>query len=277
MREIVIQDATFSYDGKTDIFSGLSDTITSEEMFCILGPNGIGKSTLLKAILNLHKLKSGSISIDGRNVEDYRPAELAKIIAYIPQTYALTFPYKVLDMVLMGRMPYINSMARPTPEDYEKCGTAIQLLGLQSLADRPCTQLSGGQLQLVMLARAIAQEAEFIILDEPTSHLDYGKQMITLDIIRTMKDRGVGIIMTTHDPDHAFMVCDKAAVMSKGNFIAVGKPDDVVTEENLRTAYNVDIRIITYEDEDGKKQKTCVPKNRGNRETLFGPSTARLT
>ena len=272
MKEIVIRDAAFSYDGKTDVFSGLNDTISSDEIFCILGPNGIGKSTLLKAILNLHKLKSGSICLDGKNVTAYRPAELARVLAYIPQTYSLAFPYKVLDMVLMGRMPYLNSMARPTPEDYEKCGRAIEILGLRDLADRPCTQLSGGQLQLVMLARAIAQEAEFIILDEPTSHLDYGKQMVTLEMIREMKARGVGIIMTTHDPDHAFMVCDKAAVMAKGHFIAVGKPDDVVTEENLRTAYGVDVRLITYRDENGREQKTCVPGSRGSRETLFGPA-----
>ncbi len=270
MRTIEIQNAAFSYDGKTDVFSGLSHTITSDEIFCILGPNGIGKSTLLKAILNLHRLRAGHILIDGRDVTDFRPSELARVIAYIPQTYAPTFPYKVLDMVLMGRMPYLNTMAHPTDEDFEKCGEAIALLGLTDLVDRPCTQLSGGQLQLVMLARAIAQEAEFIVLDEPTAHLDYGKQMVTLDMIRSMRSRGVGIIMTTHDPDHAFLVCDKAAVMAEGRFLAVGRPDEVVTEENLAAAYGVGIRILPYTDESGRVQKTCVPRFGGDRAALFG-------
>ena len=259
MTEIEIRHAAFSYDGKTDIFTDLSHTIRDNEIFCVLGPNGIGKSTLLKAIMGLYRLREGEIAIGGRDVTRYPPEELARLIAYIPQTYQLAFPYKVLDMVLMGRTPHLNRMSRPSAEDYEKCGAAIQALGLEALVDRPCTQLSGGQMQLVMLARAMAQEARFILLDEPTSHLDFGKQLRTLDVIREMKGRGVGVVMTSHYPDQTFLVCDKVAIMENGGFCAVGTPDEVVTRENLTRAYGVDIRILPYTDENGVRRKTCVP------------------
>lgn len=258
MAMIEINNATFSYDGRTDIFTDLTHRIPDNHVFCILGPNGVGKSTLLKAILNIHPLKSGSILIDGKDVRKYSPEELAAVISYIPQSYQLTFPYKVLDMILMGRTPHLNHMARPGSRDYEKCAEAILELGLEEIADRPCTQLSGGQMQLVMLARAIAQEAKFIIMDEPTSHLDFGKQLITLDMISRMRERGMGVIMTSHYPDQAFLVCDSVAIMEKGKFVAVGTPDEVITEKNLKEAYGVDIQIIPYVDRAGNRCKTCV-------------------
>ena len=149
MTKITIEHATFSYDGKTDIFADLTYEIDSEQVFCILGPNGIGKSTLLKAILNLHPLKQGRILLDGKDIRSIAPAALARIVAYIPQTSQFTFPYSVLDLVLMGRTPHLNRMAKPTSKDYRTCADALESLGLAALADRPCTQLSGGQLQLV--------------------------------------------------------------------------------------------------------------------------------
>lgn len=267
MTKITIEHATFSYDGKTDIFADLTYEIDSEQVFCILGPNGIGKSTLLKAILNLHPLKQGRILLDGKDIRNIAPAALARIVAYIPQTYQFTFPYSVLDLVLMGRTPHLNRMAKPTSKDYRTCADALESLGLAALADRPCTQLSGGQLQLVMLARAIAQEAAYIVLDEPTSHLDFGKQMQTLEVIEDIRERGMGVIMTTHYPDHAFLVCDTVAIMQRGRFVAIGSPDEVVTEENLRDIYGVDIQIADF-DCGGFSRKVCVPVGRSRSDAL---------
>lgn len=257
MSTLSIENATFSYDGKTDIFTDLTYSITNKEVFCILGPNGIGKSTLLKSIMNLHPLKKGCIKLDGKDIRSYSHLELARKISFIQQTYKFSFPYKVLDVILMGRTPHLNSMNRPSKKDYEKVMEAVYALNLEDLIYRPCTQLSGGQLQLVMIARAIAQEAEFLMLDEPTSHLDFGKQMQTLDLIKETQSRNIGVIMTTHYPDHAFMVGDKVAIMDKGNFISVGTPDEVITSESLKQIYGIDIRVMDLKSDIGRK--VCIP------------------
>lgn len=257
MSIIDIEHASFSYDGKTEIFSDLSYTISSDEVFCILGPNGIGKSTLLKAMFNLLPLKAGCIKLDGVDIRQIPPAKMAKKMAFIPQSHQLVFPYRVLDIVLMGRTPHLNKMVKPSKEDYDIAMDAISSLHLEDLIYRPCNQLSGGQLQLVMLARTLAQGADFLVLDEPTSHLDFGKQMQTLDIIATMKKKQVGIIMTSHYPDHTFLVCDRVAIMGERRFIAVGTPDDVVTEENLSDIYGIDIRVVMQGD--GINRKVCIP------------------
>ena len=257
MASVITRDhASFSYDGKEDIFTDLTYEISSENIFCILGPNGIGKSTLLNAIMDLLPLHEGRVLIDGRPVQSYRRAALAKKVAYIPQTYQMTFPYNVLDLVLMGRTPHLNDMNRPSQCDYEKVMEAVTSLGIEDLLDRTCTQLSGGQLQMVMLARAIAQEAEFLLLDEPTSHLDFGKEMETLRMLVKMHRRGVGILFTTHNPNHAFMVCDSVAIMDKGSFTCVGSPEEIVTEENLSRIYGTPVQIVPY----GKSgtHRTCV-------------------
>lgn len=268
MTRITIEHATFSYDGKTDIFSDLSYEIEGEQVFCILGPNGIGKSTLLKAVLNLHPLKEGRILLDGKDIRAISPAALARIIAYIPQNYQFAFPYSVIDLVLMGRTPHLNRLAKPSKKDYRACADALVSLGLEGLVDRPCTQLSGGQLQLVMLARAIAQEAEYIVLDEPTSHLDFGKQMQTLEVIEAMRDRGMGIIMTTHYPDHAFLVCDTVAIMQRGSFVSIGKPEDVVNEQSLQDIYGVEVKIADFTFGD-QHRRVCVPM--GHADARFAP------
>lgn len=262
MSEISINDATFSYDGRTDIFTDLSCTIYDGEIFCILGPNGIGKSTLLKGIMNLLKLKKGSVTLDGRDIRAIPPKILAKHIAYIPQTYHMMFPYRVMDVIMLGRTPHLNRMSKPTAIDYQKVEEAIEGLGLQELAFRSCTQLSGGQLQLVMLARAIAQEATFLMLDEPTAHLDFGKQLKTLEMVETMKKKGVGVIITTHNPDHAFLIADKVAIMNHRTFVAVGNPNDVITEENLRDIYDVDVRIRNVFQH--LERKVCVPMRKND-------------
>ena len=257
MSVLTIEHACFSYDGKTEIFSDLNLTMENREVFCILGPNGIGKTTLLKSLMGLHPLKSGTIAIDGRDLKSIPRRELAKLVSFIPQTVQFSFPYKVLDVVLMGRTPHLNAMAQPSDEDYQRSLEAIERLGIRDLVYRPCTQLSGGQMQLVMFARALAQEARFLLLDEPTNHLDYGKQMQTLDIIREMKHQGVGLIMTTHNPDHTFMASDKVAIMNRGRFTSVGTPDEVVTRQNLKEIYGIDVDIIEYAGEFARK--VCIP------------------
>ncbi|MGC4018122.1 MAG: ABC transporter ATP-binding protein [Muricomes sp.] len=256
-----MKNASFSYDGKTDIFADLNCTIKSGEVFCILGPNGTGKSTLLNCLMNFQRIKQGEILLDDVNITKIETNELAKRIALIPQTHQLSFPYKVIDLVLMGRTPHLNSMSSPSGEDYDAAVSAIETVGIGDLAYRPCSQLSGGQLQLVMFARALAQQSDMILLDEPTSHLDFGNQMRALDAIFAMRDKGIGMIMTSHYPDHAFLGCDRVAIMSEKTFKAVGPPDEVVTEEALREIYKIDIRVMELEN--GIGRKVCIPLRKG--------------
>lgn len=257
MGTLELRHATFSYDGTTDIFTDLSCVISTDNIMCILGKNGTGKSTLLNGIMKMLPLRSGSVVLDGRDIREYAAAEFARKIAYIPQTYHMVFPFRVLDLILMGRTPHLNDMNRPSQEDYDRVMEAVLALKLEPLLDRACTQLSGGQLQMVMLARAIAQEAEFLILDEPTSHLDFGKQMETLEMIRRMHERGVGIVFTSHNPDHAFLLCDRVAIMNNGTFERVGSPNEVVNADVLSEIYGTKIEILSYGA--GGIGRVCVP------------------
>jgi iron complex transport system ATP-binding protein len=248
--KLEVRDATFSYDGKRNIFEGISFTVEKGEVFSILGPNGTGKSTLLRCLCNLYRLSRGSIAIDDRDITKYGPAGL-------PQIHMPTFPYSVLEVVLMGRTPHLNLMASPSAKDYRIAEEAIETVNIGDIRDKPYTQLSGGQMQLVLMARVLAQEPEILLLDEPTSHLDVGNQMHTIDMIRKLAGKDLAIVVTSHFPDHTFMYSNKVGIMKDRRFIAVGPADDVVTEENLKATYGVDIRIVYMEG--GINRKIAVP------------------
>ena len=248
-----VKNATFSYDGKRDIFEDISFSVGGGEVFCILGPNGTGKSTLLRCLCNLYRLKAGSISIDGREIGLYRPADLAKKIGFIPQIHTPTFPYTVLQVVLMGRTPHLNMIATPSSRDYKIAEEAIRTVNIEYIKDKPYTELSGGQMQLVLMARVLAQEPEILLLDEPTSHLDVGNQIHTIEMIRKLSHKGLSIVMTSHFPDHTFLSSSRVGIMKDKTFIALGRPDDVITEENLYKTYGVPIKIVQMDGEINRK------------------------
>jgi iron complex transport system ATP-binding protein len=257
MARLEVNNATFSYDGKRNIFEDISFSVDKGDVFCILGPNGTGKSTLLRCLCNLYKLNSGSITVDGKSIARMRPAQLAKKIGFIPQIHTPTFPYTVLEVVIMGRTPHLNMLATPSDNDYNIAEDALKTIGIEDIKDKPYTELSGGQMQMVLLARVIAQEPEILLLDEPTSHLDLGNQIHTIEIVRMLADKGLSLIMTTHFPDHAFLSSNKVGIMKDSKFIQMGNADDVVTEENLKKAYGTDIKIVYIGD--GINRKITVP------------------
>jgi iron complex transport system ATP-binding protein len=244
MSKLEVSNATFSYDGMRNIFENISFSVDKGDVFCILGPNGTGKSTLLRCLCNLYKLNNGSIAIDGKGISRMTPAQLARKIGFIPQIHTPTFPYTVLEVVIMGRTPHLNMLATPSDKDYNIAEDAIKTIGIESIMDKPYTELSGGQMQMVLLARVLAQEPEILLLDEPTSHLDIGNQIHTIEIVRMLADKGLSLIMTTHFPDHAFLSSNKVGIMKDGTFIEMGNADDVVTEKNLKKAYGTDIKIV---------------------------------
>ena len=231
-----VKNISFSYDDE-EIFSDISFSIGRGEVLCILGPNGTGKTTLIKCLNGLHEIDSGDILINGENIKKLSFKEISKHIGYIPQSHVPSFPFKVFDVVLMGRAPYLNLTDSPKDEDVKIADEALRTLGIENLKDKEYTNLSGGERQLVFLARVLCQKPDMLILDEPTSHLDFGNQIRLLEIIDNLAKSGLSIIMSSHFPDHAFLSSTKVAIMKDKRFIDFGTPDDVVTEENLKKAY----------------------------------------
>lgn len=256
MKLVEVKNASFSYDkDSSNVFEDISFSIEKGDVLCVLGPNGTGKTTLIKTLNGLHKLKKGDVYLNGDNIKDLSFNDIAKLVGYIPQGHIPSFPFNVFDVVLMGRSPYINLSSQPKKEDKEIALNALKTLGIEDLKDKSYTNLSGGERQLVFLARVLAQDPDVLILDEPTNHLDFGNQIKLLEIIKQLSKLGLAVIMSSHYPDHAFLVASKVAIMRDKHFLAFGKPENVLTEENLKKTYNIDVKLIELND----NRKICVP------------------
>jgi len=256
---LTVDNLTFSYPGVTDrpIFQEVSFSVGASDVFCLLGPNGTGKSTLLKCVCNVLQGWQGSIRLGDGDISRMKPAKVAKGIAYVPQNQASAFPFLVHDIVVMGRAPHLTVFSSPTRQDRAIAFAAMETVGILHLAERPCTMLSGGEWQLTLIARALAQEPRIMILDEPTSHLDMGNQVRILRVIRSLAEQGLGIIMASHFPDHAFIAATEAAILDNGRMIRKGVPDDVITAENLEKAYGIEIKVLQMGE--GVNRKACFP------------------
>lgn len=250
-----IKHAGFSYNQKEDIFNDVNLSLESGDVLCILGPNGTGKSTLIKCMNGLLKLNSGNILINNQNIHSLNKNDLAKIIGYIPQSHNSTFAFSVFDVVLMGRAPHLSLTSVPGDKDYKIAEKALKSLGISHLTDKTYTEISGGERQMVLIARVLAQQPQILLLDEPTSHLDFGNQIRTLDVINKLAENGLSVIMTSHFPDHAFLSSNKVAIMNGGTIMEIGTPESVITEENMRRAYNIDVKIMEVDEH----RKACIP------------------
>lgn len=249
--------AGFAYGGGTPVFSGLDMHVRQGELFCILGQNGAGKSTLLKCLAGLSKVSLGEILLKGRDLASYSRAGAARIIAYVPQSHHEVFAFTVFDVVLMGRVPHLGLFSSPGAKDREIARRAMQEMGVAHLADKPYTEISGGERQLTLFARILAQEPQVLLLDEPTSHLDFGNQVQALALIRKLADQGMAVVMTTHFPDHAFLVQGQAAILSQGRFTAQGPPLEALSEEGLSQAYRTRVRLVDVQG----YGRICVPQS----------------
>lgn len=250
-----INKAEFSYDGKKKIFEDINFSLEEGDIFCLLGPNGTGKSTLIKCINGLLKLSRGSIFLRNRNIDTMKQVDLAKLVGYIPQTHESTFAFKVSDVVLLGRAPHLSLTESPGAKDMKIAQDAMKNMGISHISDKPYTEISGGERQLVLMARVLTQQPQILLLDEPTSHLDFGNQIRTLNIINKLSKNGLSVIMTSHYPDHAFISSNRVAILNNGTLMAMGSPDDVVTEENMRKAYHINVKVLEVE----KHRKAVVP------------------
>ncbi|HEX3012770.1 MAG TPA: ABC transporter ATP-binding protein [Methanobacterium sp.] len=247
-------NGTFSYNTGDNIFENINFSIKKGDIFCILGANGTGKTTLIKCLNGLMKLDSGNVLLNGKDIYSLNHADIAKNIGYIPQTHNSTFPFTVLDVVLMGRAPHLDLFSSPGEKDIKIAENSLKSLNIFHMRDKPYTEISGGEQQLVFIARILTQEPRILILDEPTSHLDFGNQIRTLNIIEKLAKKGLSVVMSSHFPDHAFISASKVAIMKGKNFIDIGTPDDVITEENMEKTYGINVKIMDIEN-----RRACIP------------------
>ncbi|NTU88852.1 MAG: ABC transporter ATP-binding protein [Actinobacteria bacterium] len=262
---VEIRNLRFSYPESPEILSGIDLAIEEGRVYCLMGPNGCGKSTLLDCVLGEHKPDSGKVLVDGRSITNMKPEKIARKIAYVPQIHDRSFPYTVENVTLMGRIAYRGCFERPDDADRTIALEALQSVGIAHLADKPYTQISGGEVQLVMLARALAQKTPLIVMDEPTAHLDYKNDLRFLEIVvELVRNTGTSVLVSTHSPNQPFyfesMGLDTSILMmEEGKVERVGRPSQILTEESLRELYGIQAHILTHSDSDGKTISQVVP------------------
>jgi iron complex transport system ATP-binding protein len=245
--------------GRHSVLTDLNLTVASDSVTCLLGPNGVGKTTLFRSALGFLPPVRGDIFLNGVKTSHYTPREFARHVAYVPQAHHTPFPYKVLDVVLFGRTTHLGYFNTPGRHDRKVAEANLDLLDICHLAERPFPELSGGERQLVLIARALSQEASFLIFDEPTSNLDYGNQCRVLQKIRSLQDQSVGILMATHSPDHAFMIGSQVIMLEGGSICRMGSPEEVLTCETLKQTYGVNVQLFDTPEETFPSRKVCVP------------------
>jgi iron complex transport system ATP-binding protein len=247
-------DLSIGYPGRL-VGSGISLGLNPGEVLCLLGPNGAGKTTLFRTLLGLQRPLGGEVTIDRTPLRRLKPGDIAKRMAYVPQAHVTEFSYSVLDVVLMGRTARLRAFASPTAADEAIARDKLDGLGIVDLAGADYTRISGGQRQLVLIARALAQEAPILVMDEPTASLDFGNQTMVLARIRDLAAEGYGVVLSTHDPDHALLVANRVAIMAEGGLRAVGPAAEVVTGPMLSGVYGTVVRV----EETPSGRRVCVP------------------
>jgi len=252
---IEIEHLNFSY-GRHQVLHDINVSIPDGTLVNVLGPNGVGKSTLFRCILGLNGGYEGTIKVNGKDMRKLKIKERAKEISYIPQSHSPVYDYEVLDVVLMSTGTDLGMMRTPGKRHVERAYEALERIGIEKLAHRTYTQISGGEQQLVLIARAIEQEARTIIMDEPTSALDYGNTVRVLSCVRQLAREGLSIVQSTHQPDHAFLYSDRTLVINHGRVHAYGTPKDVITKDLVSELYGVDVEVNSLYDD---KVRVCVP------------------
>ncbi len=252
------EDLACGYPKKT-LVEHINLTVSNGEIVCVLGPNGVGKTTFFRTILGFLPRMAGGIYLDDREISTLSTRQLAKKVAYVPQSRSPAFEFRVREVVAMGCTPDLKPFAVPSQKDYLFCDGVLERLKILPLRDRIFNELSGGEAQMVLIARALAQKPKLLMMDEPTSNLDFGNQVRMLQCICQLAEDGIGIIMTTHFPDHAFLCSTKVALFTQENGCVYGNAEEVLTAESLSEAYHVQVCLTKSVAPNGKKIKTCTP------------------
>jgi len=239
---LTVKNLTVSY-GKRRILSDVSFHANPGELLTVIGQNGAGKSTLFYCLLGIKRPDSGNIIVSDKSIHTYGAADLAKEIAYVPQSHAPTFNYSVFDMVLMGTTSQVSGFSAPGEKQAETVQSSLERVGIADLSHRGYLRISGGERQLVLIARALAQNARTLIMDEPTANLDYGNQLRVLSCVKSLAKSGYTVILSSHNPEHAFMFADRVLALKDGIVCAIGTPASVLSAELLHSLYGVQVRL----------------------------------
>lgn len=253
-----VENICCGYEGH-EVVHDLSFEATTGQIVSILGPNGVGKTTLFKAILGFIKPDSGKVILDGKDLTHFSRKQIARQIAYVPQMEDVPFSFSVIDFVLMGRFSHMSLLALPNAHDYEIAHEALHMMGIDELSEKPCTEISGGERQMMVIARALAQQPRYLIMDEPTAALDFGNQVHALERILELADKDIGIIMTTHNPDHCFYTDSDIVLIQHAGCQRNGTCKEVLTADTLGETYGITVRVTSVIDENGQPVACCVP------------------
>lgn len=243
---------------KTPVYKGIDFKVSPGDVVCIMGRNGIGKTTLLKTILGNLEILEGSILLNGKDILSYSNKERAQNIGYVPQSHVPPFPYSVIDVVAMGKAPYLSIFSAPGEADYRQAVNVLEKIGIGYLQDKIYTEISGGERQLVIIARALIQNPKILIMDEPTASLDYGNQVKIINIIKELAKEKMSVIMTTHHPEQAFECADLVVTMTDKKVIC-GQPAEILTDGLMEEIYGVKV-MVRKVNLDGREKIVCLPK-----------------
>jgi iron complex transport system ATP-binding protein len=241
---VEVRNAAFQY-AEHLIFEALDLDVSAGEVLTVLGANGCGKSTLLRCLGGALSLSAGSVHIDGEELAALDATARARKVAILFQEHQATFPFSALDVVTMGRTPYLSAFGSPSVQDRKAAARALEEFGLLHVKDRAYTELSGGERQLVLLCRTFVQQPAVILLDEPTAHLDFKNQVRCLQMIGMLAGRGVAIVLTSHDPNHAFLFPGRALLMQLNRSIVIGRPTEVINHASLAATYGIEVGVFS--------------------------------
>ncbi len=264
---LTVRSLDFGYHGRA-VGRGVSFAVAPGEVLCWLGPNGGGKTTLFRTLLGLLPALAGEVRVDGTELSRWTRRAVARRIAYVPQAHASFFPFAVRDIVLMGRTAHLGLFAVPGAHDIAEADAALARLGIAHLAERVYTEISGGERQLALIARALAQAPQLLVMDEPTASLDFGNQVRVLEQVRDLAASGIAVLLSTHDPDHAFLVADRVALLHGGRLLALGRPEETVTPATLRQLYGIDVAVSLVPE---LNRRVCAPSLGRNAAQPRGP------
>ena len=241
-----VENGCFGYRSK-EILHNINFEINKGEVVSVLGSNGVGKTTLLKCMMGLLKWKSGSSVFNGTDISKIRSRDLWQSIAYVPQAKGSAFGYSAIDMVTLGRSAHLGTFSQPGKDDIEAAEKAMEDMGIQYLHDKLCNEMSGGELQMVLIARALTIDPELLVLDEPESNLDFKNRLIIIDTIRSLSEnRGISAVVNTHYSEHVLKISDKAIVLNRDGTSIFGNAADVMNEENIKNVFRYGYILIHF-------------------------------
>lgn len=252
---LAARNLSFAYPGGENVFENISFSMEEGEVVCILGPNGAGKTTLLNCLANLRPAGGGDILLNGQEIGKMSPREVARYVGYVPQMILPSFDFAVIDYVVTGCAPRMGTLEKPKKEHYDIAMQAIRDMDIEYLAEKSYMHISGGERQQVAIARTLAQSPRFILMDEPTAHLDYGNQIKVLKTIRRLSEQGFGVLLTTHNPDYGLLLGGRIAVLDKSGTLRCGSGEEILTEEILAELYKTPLRLL---DEPEVRRKVCI-------------------